>query len=310
MICKNSSGKPFGEVFIDGQKLTIKHDTKPLLIINEVGLVERVKVKDRSAMLDLFDTYQLCIGEIAALYEMKYHQVNNLIKTLPIKTSNNTGRRNSSYGKTFDEARLAALREGHRNSKATYKSYYVRTPEIRQKISNTLKCKHASGEINIDPKKYSDAWRRGCYANAKMGRGIQGYFYSTKMNKDFYFRSLLELNYLELIETDSRVVSYELEPLQIKLSRASHYTPDILINDKWLIEFKPKDHLKYNCDERFTAETEAAKTYCSTHGLQFMVFYDTDIQFSTRTYKRYLRDNPDILKQFNIRFKDESRLYK
>lgn len=305
MICKSSTGKVFGEIFIKDNKIIVNHYTKPQIIIEDPSLVKGAQAKDSAIILFLFDDYHLCIGEIAALLDMKYYQVNKLLKTLPTKTNNNTGRRNSSYSTKFSEERRAHLREAHKNDVPVG---YVRTPEIKQKISETLKRKYASGEIVIDPKKYSDAWKRGCYDNAKMGRGIQGYFYSVKMNKDFYFRSLLELNYLTLIETDPRVHKYEFEPFQIKLSESSHYTPDVLINNQWLIEFKPYDHLRYNDDTRFESEMKAAQEYCQAHNLNFKLCYDSDIKFDTRQYKRFLRDNPQIIKQFNIRFKDEARL--
>lgn len=305
MICKSSTHKVFGEIFIEDDRIVVNHYTKPQLIIEDPKLIKGAKAKDPAIILSLFDDYHLCIGEIAALFDMKYHQVNKLLKTLPVKTNNNTGRRNSSYSTKFSEERRAKLRDAHKDDVPVG---YIRTPEIKRKISETLKRKHASGEIVMDPKKYSDAWKRGCYDTAKMGRGIQGYFYSAKMNKDFYFRSLLELNYLTLIETDTRVQTYELEPFQIKLTESSHYTPDVLINNQWLIEFKPQDHLRYNDDIRFESEMNAAQEYCRAHNLNFKLCYDSDIKFDTRQYKRFLRDNPQIIKQFNIRFKDEARL--
>lgn len=72
-------------------------------------------------------------------------------------------------------------------------SSYIRTKEIRDQISQTLKDGYRSGRITQDPLKKSAAWADGKYRNVKMGRGIQGYFHSLKMNKDMYFRSLLEL---------------------------------------------------------------------------------------------------------------------
>ena len=45
-----------------------------------------------------------------------------------------------------------------------------------------------------------------------MGRGYNGYFHSIKNNKKFYFRSLLELKFLILLEEDEEIIKYEVEP--------------------------------------------------------------------------------------------------
>ena len=98
-----------------------------------------------------------------------------------------------------------------------------------------------------------------------MGRGISGYFHSNKngKEKDIYFRSLLELKFLLLVEEDERVYKILMEPfcLPIKEDPGSHYTPDCLINDKWLIEIKSRDHFKFTKDginNRFEKEIKTA----------------------------------------------------
>jgi len=299
VFCKNSSGKIFGEVEITGNKIIIQHYKKPLLVIDDMQIINGVIQKDLQYVLILYDEYQLCIGEIATLYDYSYHQMNSIINNLNPQTSKSYGRRNSSFGQTFSDERVQHLSASH---KGITPVGYERTPEIRQKISNTLITKYASGEIWNDPKKFSDAWARGCYKNAKMGRGIQGYMFSIKGQKDVYFRSLLELNYFILFEQNDAVECYDVEPFQIKLSKSSHYTPDALVNDKYLIEIKPSDHLNYTNPERFEAEVIAAKKYCQEHHLEYKILYDTDIGFKTENYKTSLRNNPDIIEQFNIRF--------
>ena len=299
MICKNSSGKIFGEVEITESEIIIQHYKKPKLIIDDKNIIKAIEQQDLEYTLVLYDKYELCIGEIAALYHYKYHQMNNLINNLQPKTSKSYGRRNPSFGQTFSDERIQRLSESH---KGVVPVGYERTPEIRQKISDTLIAKYASGELWNDPKKFSDAWARGCYKDAKMGRGIQGHMFSVKMQKDIYFRSLLELNYFILFEQNEQVEYYEVEPFQIKMSGGRHYTPDALINNKYLIEIKPSDHLSYTDDTRFEAEVSAAKQYCKDNRLEYIVLYDTDINFKTTRYKTFLRNNPNIIEQFNIRF--------
>ena len=299
MTCKNSSGKTFGEVEITKNEIIIQHYKKPKLIIDDKNIIAAIEEQNLECILVLYDEYELCIGEIAALYHYKYHQMNNLINNLRPKTSKSYGRRNSSFGQTFSDERIRHLSESH---KGIVPVGYERTPEIRQKIADTLIAKYASGEIWNDPKKFSEAWARGCYKDAKMGRGIQGYMFSVKNQQDIYFRSLLELNYFILFEQNEQVEYYEVEPFQIKMSGDSHYTPDALINNKYLIEIKPSDHLNYTDNTRFEEEVSAAKQYCESNHLKYIVLYDTDINFKTTRYKTFLRNRPDIIEQFNIRF--------
>lgn len=299
MFCKNSSGKIFGEVEVTEDKIIIQHYQKPQLIIDDIEIVNGVINHNEEYLLTLYDEYELCIGEIAALYKRPYHQINPKINKLHPTTSGNYGRRNSAFGQTFSEERRNRISQANMGKAPTT---YERTPEIRQKISQTLIKKYKSGEIWNDPKKFSDAWARGCYMNAKMGRGIQGHMFSIKGQKDIYFRSLLELNYYILFEQDDRVEEYKVEPFQIKVSEKSHYTPDALVNNKYLVEIKPSCHLNYTDNERFEQEVASARLYCEEHELEYKILYDTDINFETSRYKTFLRNNPDIIKQFNIRF--------
>lgn len=299
MLCKNSSGKIFGEVEITENKIIIQHYKKPILIIDDIEIVNKVIQQDFQCILTLYDKYELCIGEIASLYKLSYHQINPIINSLNPKTGRCHGRRNSSFGQTFSEERRERISKANQGKAPTF---YERTPEIRQKIADTLIAKYASGELWNDPKKFSDAWARGCYKDAKMGRGIQGYMFSVKTQQDVYFRSLLELNYFILFEQNEQVEYYEVEPFQIKLSGDSHYTPDALINNKYLIEIKPSDHLNYTDNARFEEEISAAKQYCEDNHLEYVILYDTDINFKTTRYKTFLRNRLDIIEQFNIRF--------
>ena len=49
---------------------------------------------------------------------------------------------------------------------------YERTPEIREKISQTLKEGYQSGRIVMNREALSQAWKDGKYDNSPMGRGI------------------------------------------------------------------------------------------------------------------------------------------
>lgn len=299
MLCKNSSSKIIGEIDIINDKLIVNHYQKPQLIIEDKTLIQNIKNNNHEYIKVLYDDYGLSISEIAPLFNLNYSNTNKILLSLHPKTGAKEGRRNATYGTKFSEETLIKLRKSH---KGQIPVGYERTTEIREKISKTLKEKYASGEIYNDPQKFSNAWARGCYKDATFGTGIQGYFFSIKNEKDIYFRSLLELNYLLEFEKSPEIINYQMEPFQIQLTEKAHYTPDVLINNKYLIEIKPEKHLNYTSADRFQQEIEGANRYCNEHNLIFKVLYDKDIGFVTSKFKSFLRNNLNIVEQFNIRF--------
>lgn len=298
--CKNSSGKVFGQAYIDMTQIIIKHNTKPELIITDKGVIEEVLKRTDKGIILLYDKYFLSIGEIAALYDVCYANINR--RKLPFKTSKNEGRRNATFGTHHSEETKKKIGE---KSKGRVIPQYERTAEIREKISQGLKKYYQENGVSEETrKKLSQAWGDGKYQNSPMGTGIHGYFNSIKNNKKFYFRSLLELKYMLILEEQKDVLFYQIEPFQIKIEdNIHHYTPDFLINNKEIIELKPKNHLTYTKEnDRFQQEITAAKSYAKDHNMIFKIVYDTDIDFESRSFKRWLKNNPNIINQYQITF--------
>lgn len=298
---KNSSGKILGNILITEDKIEICNNTKPLFCITNKDDISNIMKRNDATIQRLYDEYTLTIAEIAALYGMPYHSMNQIINSMDVRSPKKAGRRNSSYAACFTEQRLQRMSESQRGHKP--KTIYIRTPEIKQKISDSLKRGYQNGSIVQDPSKQSKAWADGKYKNVKMGRGIQGFFYSNKMQTDVYFRSLLELMYLLKIEVDNNVFKYVPEPFQINLPHNSHYTPDFIINDSVVVELKPHEHFKYENMHRFNLEMACLNSYCNKNKLGYVVVYDTDIGFESKAFRRYIKNHPEIIKQYNIRFK-------
>lgn len=298
---KNANSKEIGIIQIEKDYILIQNDSKNDLLIDDSALIERIKQKDTSAIVILYDDYTLTIAEIATLFEVNYHVISNMLCTLPIKTNKKSGRRNSSYNKKFNVERCNHISQSL--SGKHYDHSYERTSEILTKLSNSVHENHLNGVYGDEwRKKLSDAWKRGCYKNSPMGTGYSGYFYSVKNNKDYYFRSLLELYFYLNLEQDDSVQKYDVEPFQIKLSDKSHYTPDVLIDEKVLVELK-NHSLSFDKDStRFKKEIEVANKYCEEHCIEFKLIFDTDIGFSTYKFKSYLKSNNEIINQYNIRF--------
>lgn len=300
MIVKNSSGKIIGKIDFQINNIIINNYKKPLLIINNEEHIKIIQNKEVNFMKKLYDEYYLTIGEIAALYNITYSKANKQLNQLLVTTKPQSGRRNSSFGQKFSEERKEKI---GLTSRGRIIPQYVRTSEIKEKISSSLKKYFEENGVSESTRqKLSEAWARGCYDNVKMGRGIQGFMFSIKMKKDFYFRSLLELKYLLDIEIDDKIISYQVEPFQIKLNDNHHYTPDVLINNDTLIELKPFTHLNYESKERFDLEVSCAKEYCLLHNYNFQIIYDKDIQFRTSTFKTWIKNNLEIVELYNIRF--------
>lgn len=297
----NSSGFKIGVAKIDGNLIIINNYDKPLLIIEEAqDLIQKIQNKDESGFKELFDDYYLLIGEIAALYHMTYSTTRKHMIKQGINTKSKAGRRNSSYGKTFSDERKAKIGAASKGRKITP---YERTPEIKNKISEGLKKYYSEHEVSEETReKLSQAWKDGKYENANMGRGYNGFFFSPKNNKRFFFRSLLELCYLIKIEEDSNIIFYDVEPFQIQLPNNHHYTPDIFLNGENLIELKPKKHLLYEDEERFNLEVSSAEEYCKKHNLTFKIIYDEDLGFRSDKFKRWLLNNKEDLSKYQITF--------
>ena len=301
-IAKNSSGKIIGTVEILQNEIIIKHNLKPELKITNLEHINLIKNKTNEGIILLYDEYYLNIAEIAALYGTSYATLNKKFKQLPIRTGKNDKRRSTTYGRKLSEETKKKI--GEKSIGRQGSGQYERTAQIKEKISKGLKNYYANNEVSLETRqKLSQAWVDGKYKNSIMGRGIQGSFTSLKNNKKFHFRSLLELKYLLLIEEDSSIKYYEVEPFVIKINNIHHYTPDFLLNGKDIKELKPFNHLKYiNEKERFQQEQKSAKEYAKKNNMTYEVLYDIDINFETKKFKKYLLNNPEILKKYNIFF--------
>ena len=309
---KTANGKQCGCVDNISEGFIVISDTKPSVEIKNAEIVKDISNKNYDCIKRLYNEYELTVGEIAALFEVSYQTMYKRMKEAGYDTSSKKGRRNSSFGVHFSEQRKKNISIGN-SGKTAHIVEYERTPEIRQKISKSLKRGYESGAIIVNSEGISRAWASGRYRNATMGRGIQGYFHSSKTprsNGDIYFRSLLELCFLIKAEESDEVVSIINEPVHIRLSDHEIYIPDFLINSIRLIELKPTNHLLWTKDKsgRFDMEVKAATSYCNERGWSFEVVYDRDIGFETSSFKRFLRNHKEIVQQYQIRFNNPEQL--
>ena len=299
----NSSGVVFGEVVIQDDQIIIRHNTKPELIITNPDVITEVFNKTDEGIRILYDEYELMIGEIAALYGVAYSNINRIrMPKIQVTSGKNTGRRNSRFGATVSAETRQKIGEKSKGRQGC--GQYKRTPQIREKISAGLKEYYSTHEVSEETrKKLSQAWVDGKYTNSPMGTGIHGYFTSIKMQKTFYFRSLFELFYMLALEESQDIQSFNVEPFQIAIDNIHHYTPDFLVNNKHIKELKTSKHLTYTKEEdRFNQELKAATLYAQEHNMTFEVLYDTDLNYDTRKFKRWLIAHPETINLYHITF--------
>jgi hypothetical protein len=104
----------------------------------------------------------------------------------------------------------------------------------------------------IRKKKRKKVLRKKGYIRSKGGKYVNGIFWSKKCKKEFVFRSTYEFAYFNILEADTNVDRYLVEPFRIPYrykNRKRNYIPDIMVLFKdgsiELIEVKPVAFLKH-----------------------------------------------------------------
>jgi hypothetical protein len=112
-----------------------------------------------------------------------------------------------------------------------------------------------------------------------------GKFPSLKMRRIVWYESLLERDYLYLLELDPGVISYEEQPLQIYYfleGKKRRYTPDLLIQRKYgkqIVEVKP---MKKAIEPSNITLFRIADEICRREGYEFHVATDAVIRSQPR----------------------------
>lgn len=304
---KNSSGKIIGTTTIENNIITIQNKQKPILEITEPKILEETLNGNLSneTIIKLFNEYTLTTGEIASLANKCYSNINKKLKAMPEITIDHRGRRNRAFGQPVSKTQSQKMSQALKGRKAPV---YERTPEMRAKISQSLKKYYAEHPQNPEPHILN--WKNGKYDNVDFKIGIGGQLYSLKTNQTIRFRSLLELYYMLQLEQNPYVITYKYEPFKIKMENNHTYMPDFLINNKDVIELKSKKYVQRvaGVQEKVLYKKNEAEKYCKQYNYTYKIVYDEDIGFESKKMKYYLRDNPDIIKKYQIKFNDENRI--
>jgi hypothetical protein len=113
-------------------------------------------------------------------------------------------------------------------------------------------------------------------------RSKGSYFESKKSNKTVRCRSSYELKYAEMLESDTNVASFKVEPFFIQYEfngSTKHYHPDFLVtfsdNSKQLVEVKPEKLINTQIN---VAKFAAARQWCATSNMVFVVVTERQLK--------------------------------
>jgi hypothetical protein len=143
---------------------------------------------------------------------------------------------------------------------------------------------HIQGDIAMPVRKVSSR-----------GRNIIGRFPSLKMKRMISFESLIERDYIYLLDYEADVDMFEEQPLTIKYrheGKKRSYTPDFHVlqsGQHLLVECKPQK-LVNQPDNQY--KFAAAKQWCTTQGWEFQVVTDEQLRSNRRL------ENVRLLTQF------------
>jgi len=100
---------------------------------------------------------------------------------------------------------------------------------------------------------------------------IQGVYRSPKSMKLHNFKSSWELNLYKFLDGCKYVKAWESECVKIPYKyrgRVKRYLPDVLINNRLLLEVKPKNQIGWPIN---VAKFRSAKEFCKVKGWSFKV---------------------------------------
>jgi len=117
------------------------------------------------------------------------------------------------------------------------------------------------------------------------GRNSIGRFPSLKMGRMIAFESLLERDFIYLLDYDARVEWFEEQPLTIEYQhedQTAHYTPDFQVvgaGQQVVVECKPERFVETSDNQRKFA---VARAWCAARDWEFRVVTDQQIRAGHR----------------------------
>lgn len=228
----------------------------------------------------------------------KWHRIGPMSQDQKNKISKSTsGENNHFFGKKHTAETKQLMHQNHADfsgDKNPYKIALIK--DENKRIEASLRSIQTWINIKKDPERYERFIKKlsnsisAAYVAGKMdfksGKGHkQGYYYSIKFLKLFYYRSSYELRFLEWCEESSDVFDLKSCPFRIPYisdeQKPKNYLPDFLLNNKLLVEIKPLALL-----EESSLKHLSAFEYCEENNYNFM--FITEIELNCLEFLKIL----------------------
>lgn len=199
-------------------------------------------------------------------------------------TEMNSGENNPFYGKTHSEKTRKLMSENHADFTGENNplvKWLSEDEKNREEYSRIMK---AAWD---DPKKYTMLCKRNSKSIEKAilngnhnpySNCLHGWFSSKKFGKKFYYQSSYELDFLEFCERSDKVCSLQKVnfsiPYKDDCGKEHNYFPDFVVNEKVVVEIKPKTMLGYNNNRE---KIEYAKKFCRDRGYKYKLLMEEEL---------------------------------
>lgn len=191
------------------------------------------------------------------------------------------GERNHAFGKIFTDEEKAKYSEILKRPeivakrKLAVKNYYINNPDDNV-YARVLK-KHKDNLEDFYKEKYKDYSKMFSGENNPMfgkpspqgsGNGWSGWY------MEHFFRSLIELSYMVEFLSASGTIWQSAETKEFKIEytdvsgQIRNYFPDFFVNNKYLVEIKPKRLFK---SESVKLKKQAAEKWCLENGYEYLL---------------------------------------
>lgn len=122
---------------------------------------------------------------------------------------------------------------------------------------------------------------------------VTGGFSSQKSDRMIGFESLLEKDYMLLLDFDPTVANYEEQPIRIPVPKVPQgYVIDLKVNyhsrPTELVEIKTQSDLDKHA-QKYAPKFEAAHIYCAERGWRFVIQTEQDIRTPRLSNLKFLR---------------------
>jgi hypothetical protein len=181
-------------------------------------------------------------------------------------------RRVETVIKTYQDMSEEKKQKFSDHTRSLWKNDREKMVKAQAKASKTWKERYENGEYDFAERnmKISNA-----ITNLYLEGGqkwAKGKYVSKKSKKIYYYRSSWELLYMNVLDSDDAVLSWDYEPFSIPYSdgiKQRRYIPDFVVikqNTKLLVEVKPTSLREHSVN---LLKKEAAVKWCKNNGYEY-----------------------------------------